>query len=166
MAKKLSKRKELWEVIIPEPFNIDPILKKEDLIQTMSNFENIEEMNTFLFECLAPPERRLIISASEYDIFNNLWNFNDDNLIKSIVSNDGKLIIVIKDKDDNILGKGEVSRLGKKMTVDDAKKVLLLEMNNFFERYEDGMNQIESLVFQAKTLRENLIKNQNIKENN
>jgi len=165
MAQKLSKRKELWEVVIPEPFKIDPILRKEDLIQTMSNFENSDEMNTFLFECLAPPERRIIMSASEYDIFNNLW-VKDSIFEVSMVRDDGKYVVVIKDKDENILGKGEINRLGKKMTVDAAKEMLSSEMNDFSERYENGMKEIESLVFQAQTLRENIIKNQEIKENN
>ena len=134
MAKRLSKKKELWEVIIPEPFNIDPVLKKEDLIQTMSNFDSVEEMNTFLFECLSPYENRMVVLASEYEIFKSLWN-NKNGLKTNIINNDDKFIVVIKDKKNNILGKGEFSRLGDIFKLDDAKEMLSSEMNNFSERY-------------------------------
>ena len=167
MAKRLSKKKELWEVIIPEPFNIDPVLKKEDLIQTMSNFENITEMNSFLFECLALPENRMVISASEFDVFKTIESLDSkSNLAVSLVNDNNSYAIVVKDKEENILGRGTLSRIGEKLTILDAKAEMESELDTFYEKYEVGIKNIESLVFQAKSLRDNLIKNQDTEENN
>lgn len=167
MSKKVSKRKELWEIMMPEAFKIDPILRDEDLIQTMSNFNTINEMNSFLFECLAIPEKKIIVSASEYDILHNLWStqYKDDITI-DIVNDENNYAIVVKDSDDNIIGKGAANRLGKKITVDDAKEKLVSNFEGFSDEYTEGITKIESLVFRAKSLRDNMLKNQEIKENN
>jgi len=165
MAIKLSKKKELWEIVIPEPFALDPLLKPEELIQTMSNFEHVDEMNSFLFECIAQPIQRMVVSASEYDI-DKMFNCKKGNVYYSLVHSDNQFFIVVKDGDENIMGKGEASKLGAKHTIDSAKEVFEDNMINFTERYVKGMNEIEGLICQAQTLRDDLIKNEDIKENN
>jgi hypothetical protein len=164
---KYSKKKELWEFIIPEPFSIDPILREEDLIQTMSNFSSQEEMNGFLFECLAPPEKRILLSASEYEIFNEgIFNIENENISIDLVKDEQKFVIVVKNEDNEILGRGELSKVGKKRTTKEAKEIFSNDMQGFIEKYEEGMAKIESLVFHAQSLQNNLLKNQESEENN
>jgi hypothetical protein len=163
--KKMSKKKEFWIIAMPEPYSLDPILREEDLIQTMSGFSDVDEMNNFLFECLKQPSKKIIVSVSEFELF-GMFNGEKENFIFELVKTDDKYIIVIKDSEQNILGQGEVYRLGKKTDVDEMEKELMSNINCFQDQYKKNMNKIEGLIFRAQTLRQQMQKTQDLKENN
>jgi len=166
--KKLSKKKELWEVITPRPFDIDPDFKPEDLIQTMAEFETTDDMNTFLFECLDDSdEDKIIVSISEYDIHHNLCISEDPGIVVDLLKDGKNHVIVVKDKKGLILGKGELNKLGDKKTITETNDEIKFNMIDFPEKCRKGFDNIDSLIFRAKKLKNDLLKNEdNIEKNN
>lgn len=164
--KKLSKKKEFWELILPEPFAIDPVLKNEDLINTMANFDNVDEMNNFLFECLAYSDNKIILYLSEYEVFNKLFSLNDNNLNIRLVKDKSRYAVVVEDNNRIVLGKGELCKLGDKHSLESTQEILNISTSSFKERYNKEMNKINSLVVQAQQLKKDILKVEETQENN
>jgi len=142
----------LWEVVIPEPFILDDSIKDEELVVSMAAFESEEELNDFVIDSLQVPTRTMVVSSSEKDLF-DYFNKDYGELKYSTVENDHQTLIVVKDKKDNFLGRGEIIRLGKKMMVDKMKDNFTCEMSDFIKRYNSGNTRLANLTVKAEIIK-------------
>ncbi len=153
--RRLSKKNELWEILMPEPFVIDPNLKDEDLITYMIEIDNENDMHNFITDALQQPTKIIVVSCSEQDIY-DYFNSDYDTFKYVAVKKENRIIITVTDKTGNYIGRGEVIKLGKKIMLDGMSEVLGEHMDDFAARYYKGAKRMDGIMFKLKMVKKQL----------
>jgi hypothetical protein len=161
MKTNFSNKKELWEILAPEPLVIDPEMKEEYLLSNMLKITQENQMNDFVTECLQQPELRYVVSCSEKEL-HEYFNAVIDGMTYTIVDNiNGEynsncMILAITNSKQKVIGRGIITRLGNKITMDRMKEDLALHMKTFKNRHKEGSKRLDSLMFKIKMVKQQL----------
>jgi hypothetical protein len=162
-------KKELWEIIIPEPFILDPEIKEDFILANILKLEKEDQINEFMFTCLYPPSRRFVVFCTEKDVLKLFSNRNKLKLRYEIKETgeagcyEGDKIIIVKDDTDNIIGRGVVNKLGSQIDFNELKITFSDHMKSFRERYLSGKKKIDVILFKIKSAKSRI--SQNLFEN-
>jgi hypothetical protein len=161
MKTKFSNKKELWEIMAPEPLIIDPEVKEEFLLSNMLKINHEKQMNSFITDCLTQPEIRYIVYCSEKEIYER-FNCKMDDVVYLIMDNvngeynDDNKILAITDGKENVIGRGVITRLGNKITMDQMEANLSNHMKNFKNRHKIGTKRLDTIMFKIKMVKKQL----------
>lgn len=158
MAKK--DKSYYWEVIVPEPFVIDAKVTDEQFISSMVSASRQSDVTEIIRQFLQMPTKTLITYCKESELKDLFCYEHQDYKCKLEKHENGWMLSVLS-KDDEFIGRGEIYKLGDKITKDKIQPALQLHMIDFVNRYEKGNDRIKSLMCKMEILK-NKIKTSNV----
>jgi len=146
------KKEQYWEVVAPEPFVIDTRVTDEQFISEMVSVSNSEEITDLIHSYLQGPTTTFIIHCSENEL-KKMFNISGTGY-KTKMERDGKnWCLSIIDKDNEVIGHGEILSLGVKVEKEHIKNLMIEHLADFVSKYDKGNARIKSLMYKMEYIK-------------
>ena len=148
----LDKKAAFWEIIVPEPFILDAEISEEEFISKMVSTITQEEMSNVVFDCLQRPNNTFVIYCAEKEL-PKIFNFDGYTYKCKIEKFDNHILLEVRDKENEYIGRGEIVKIGEKTPKDKARALLTSHMKDFVKKFEKGSRRMDAIRCKMKLLK-------------
>ena len=142
-----------WEVIMPEPYVLDTAIADEDIISEISSVKDDKSVAAVFSSALQAPTVSFIVTCTEEEL-GILFARQTDEYDCVMDEDNGVYILSILNKKGEFLGRGEISELGERITVQKLKTEFNKHMKVFFKKYKVGENRLGNLLYKLNKFQE------------
>ncbi len=150
---KPVEEKKNWQVILPTPLILDATISDEDIITEMAGAENETEGSSILSSAFEVSKKTYVVNCTKEELFELLTIDADIKLNIELQEYDDMYIILVSDTENNVIGRGEISEVGSKVTKDVFRQAFLKSFSGFQERFAEGQKRMNNLAYKLKALR-------------
>jgi len=141
-----------WEVVAPEPFVIDEDVTDENFISEIIDVSNQSHLTEFLRDNIQKPTNSFVIYCQESELKKMIPSNNDEYKYK-MKKFDAGWVILIFDKSNESVGKGEIIKLGRKLPKNKTKLEIIKHMENFTTKLNNGNSRLKSLMVKVEMIK-------------
>ena len=142
-----------WEVMLPEPLVIDASIKDEEFITgVLSNTENAPSV---IVEAMQQPTKGFVLLCAEEDL-KSIFEKTFDEYISTLEKMESCYMISICDQSGDMVGRGQINRLGTKLTKEKSELLYDVHMEEFHDKWIVGKKRLDRLMFQVKNVMNNV----------
>lgn len=141
-----------WQVILPEPFILDKAVSDSQFISLIISANTENDVSNAILGTLQKPNRLFLIHCAETEL-KKIFTFKHKN-IKMSIEKDGDIYLIhVENKENQIIGRGEIIPLVSFIETDHVKNVLKKSIVDFDKRFTEGAERMNSLLDKAKLMK-------------
>ena len=150
-----------WEVNVPEPFILDTKVSDEKFMSDMISVANAEEVSDLIHTNLQKPTSSFVIFCKEKEL-KKLFSISCVDFKFKLEKNGAYWLISVIDKNNDLIGRGEISKLGDKIALDKVKSTILSHMTGFSDKYQKGTVRLQNIIYKMELLKSQINVNKTI----
>jgi hypothetical protein len=150
-TKEQKEERKNWEIIFPSPLILDPSISDEAVIAEVAEASSENEISQIYSNALEGPHESYNVSCTRSELFDSLRTSEKDISIE-VVEYDDMYIILIRDGQNNVIGRGEIYEGSVRIKVETLKKRFSESLVGFTEKFMDGQKRMNNLAYKLKSI--------------
>ena len=145
-----------WDIFFPEPLILDNQITDEMIVERLLEVQEETEIASIFSSALQPPTESYIVTCTEEELIEQLVNDVND-VIVELEKYDDIIYIIVKDLDENIIGRGEITEASPEIETNKLNEKFNKKLTGFKNKYIEGVKRMNNLTYTLSSIGKKIV---------